>query len=64
MELHFTWTQTADGGALLEGQAKLLGDAKVNRRDFRIGDGEWYEDSTIGFQVLVKVSLLLEKTPP
>lgn len=64
VELRFTWTQTADGGALLEGQAKLLGDAEVNRRDFRIGDGDWYEDSTIGFKVLVKVSLLLEKSPP
>ena len=64
VELLFSWTQTADGGALLEGQARLLGDAEVNRRDFRIGDGEWYEDNTIGFEVQVKVNLLLEKSPP
>ena len=63
VELRFRWTTNAAGETLLEGQAKLLGDAEVNRQDFRIGDGEWYENSTIGYKVMVKVSLLLQKAP-
>lgn len=64
VELRFRWTTNAAGETLLEGQAKLLGDAEVNRQDFRIGDGEWYENSTIGYKVMVKVSLLLQKAAP
>ncbi|TAJ94032.1 MAG: hypothetical protein EPO31_07590 [Gammaproteobacteria bacterium] len=63
VELRFQWTTNAEGQTLLEGQAKLLGDAEVNRQDFRIGDGEWYENSTVGYKVMVKVSLLLQKAP-
>lgn len=63
VELRFRWTTNAAGETLLEGQAKLLGDAEVNRQDFRIGDGEWFENSTIGYKVMVKVSLFLQKAP-
>ena len=42
-------------------QARVTARFNLDRRDFDIGNGEWLQDETIGFSVLVKLSLLLEK---
>jgi polyisoprenoid-binding protein YceI len=62
--LQFTWNEGPDGSNRLQGQAQLLGQTEVDRRNFRIGDGDWSEDDTVAFQVLVKVDLLLEAAAP
>ena len=53
--LRFTWQEREDGKVDFNGQATL------NRTDFGIGSGMWQDDPTIGFEVQVKVQLLLEK---
>lgn len=60
VELRFHWTQYPDGDVKVRGQARMLAGAKVNRTDFDIGEGHWAEDSTVGFNVMVNVDLLLQ----
>lgn len=60
VELRFHWTQYPDGEVKVAGQARMLGGAKVNRTDFGIGEGSWAKDSTVGFDVMVNVDLLLK----
>lgn len=60
VELRFHWTQYPDGEVKIAGQARMLGAAKVNRTDFNIGEGSWAKDSTVGFDVMVNVDLLLK----
>ena len=60
VELRFRWTQYPDGDVKVDGQARMLAGAKVNRTDFDIGAGHWAEDSTVGFDVMVNVELLLQ----
>ena len=55
LDLEFFW-QLSD-----QGQARLQGEAKVNRLDFVVGSGSWADDSTIGLEVPVLVDLLLER---
>ena len=50
--LEFFW-QLSD-----QGQARLQGEAKMNRLDFGVGSGSWADDSTIGLEVRVLVDLL------
>ena len=52
----FTWQQVSDH------QARVTAQFKLDRRDFDIGTGDWKQDETIGFSVLVKLSLLLQKS--
>lgn len=59
--LNFTWDEYPNGDIKVEGQARLLGNADVNRTDFGIGSGTWKDDDTIGFVVKVKIRLLLKK---
>lgn len=59
--LNFTWDEAPNGDVKVNGEAKLLGKADVNRTDFDIGSGTWKEDDTIGFNVKVKIRLLLKK---
>jgi len=61
VELHFTWDEYPNGDVKVEGQANMKADADVNRTDFDIGSGTWKEDDTIGFNVAVKINLLLTK---
>lgn len=44
---------------LESGEVRVLAEFETDRRDYDIGSGEWAEDETIGFNVLVKISLLL-----
>jgi len=60
VELRFQWTQYPDGDVKVMGQARMLAGARVNRTDFDIGAGHWAEDSTVGFDVMVNVDLLLK----
>jgi polyisoprenoid-binding protein YceI len=60
VELRFRWLQYPDGEVKISGQARMLAGAKVNRTDFDIGEGHWAEDSTVGFDVMVNVDLLLK----
>lgn|GEM_PF-12340 len=57
--LKFTWTQNQDGQTEVKGEARMLGKADIKRTDFRIGDGMWSEDDSIGMEIVVKVNLLL-----
>jgi len=52
----FTWKEQ-NGAAELKGETVLL------RTDFRIGEGEWAEDNTIGMNVRVLADLTLEEKP-
>ncbi len=45
-----------------ENTAKLVGTAPINRRDFAIGAGGWFDDPTVGFEVKVLVDLTLTKS--
>ena len=51
----FTWQQVNNH------QARVTAQFNLDRRDFDIGAGEWKQDETIGFYVLVKLSLLFDK---
>ena len=51
----FTWQKVNNN------QVRVSAQFNLDRRDFDIGSGEWVQDETIGFSVLVKLSLLLEK---
>ena len=59
--LNFTWDAYPNGDVKVEGEAKMLADANVKRTDFDIGSGTWKDDDTIGFNVKVKIRLLLKK---
>ena len=59
--LNFTWDEYPNGDVKVEGEAKMLADADVKRTDFDIGSGTWKDDDTIGFNVKVKIKLLLKK---
>lgn len=59
--LNFTWDEYPNGDVKVEGEALMLGDANVKRTDFDIGSGTWKDDDTIGFNVKVKIKLLLKK---
>jgi len=52
----FKWQQKNEKLAQVSAQFGL------DRRDFNIGRGDWAQDETIGFAVVVKISLLLELT--
>ena len=60
VELRYHWTEYPDGEVKIAGQARMLGAANVNRTDFGIGEGSWTKDSTVGFDVMVNVDLLLQ----
>ena len=59
--LNFTWDEYPNGDVKVVGEAKMLADADVKRTDFDIGSGTWKDDDTIGFNVKVKIRLLLKK---
>ena len=61
VELRFTWDEYPNGDVKVEGTANMKADADVNRVDFGIGSGTWEKDDTIGFNVQVKINLLLTK---
>ena len=61
VELRFTWDEYPNGDVKVEGQARMLADADINRVEFGIGEGSWAKDDTVGFVVLVKIDLLLTK---
>ena len=56
INLPFQW-QTLENN-----RVKVIAELAIDRRDYDIGNGEWAEDETIGFEVLIKISLLLEKS--
>lgn len=60
VELRFHWQEYPDGEVKVTGQARMLGAANVNRTEFGIGEGSWAQDSTVGFNVMVNVDLLLK----
>ena len=41
--------------------ANVSAEFELDRRHFEIGTGDWAEDETIGFNVIVKLGLLLKK---
>lgn len=53
--LDFSW-EVVDAST-----AKLVGTAVMNRRDFLIGAGGWFDDPTVGYEVKVLVDLTLTK---
>jgi cytochrome b561/polyisoprenoid-binding protein YceI len=53
--LYFQWQPREDSNV------DFTAEATLNRRDFGIGSGMWANDPTIGFEVKVKVILLLSK---
>ena len=53
--LRFTWQEREDG------KVDFNGTATIKRTDFGIGSGIWQDDPTIGFDVEVKIDLLLQK---
>jgi polyisoprenoid-binding protein YceI len=59
VELRFSWNEFPNGDVEVKGQARMLAEANLNRVDFAIGSGSWEKDDTIGFEVLVKINLLL-----
>ena len=59
IELRFTWQEFPNGDVEVKGQARMLAEANLNRVDFGIGSGSWEKDNTVGFEVLVKINLLL-----
>ena len=59
VELHFTWNEYPNGNVEVQGQARMVAEANLNRVDFGIGSGTWEKDDTIAFEVLVKINLLL-----
>src|SRR5262245_51776467 len=44
--------------------AHLKGETMLKRTDYHIGEGEWAEDNTVGFDVRVNVDLTLEGKAP
>ena len=60
VELRFTWQEFPNGDIEVKGQARMLAEANINRVDFGIGSGTWEKDDTVGFEVLVKINLLLK----
>jgi len=54
IHLPFSWTRSADG-------ARLHSETSLNRTDFNIGSGAWAQDPTIGYEVKVRVDLVLSK---
>ncbi|WP_116367053.1 cytochrome b/b6 domain-containing protein [Parahaliea mediterranea] len=50
--LQFTWREDGDN-------ARLSGQAVLDRRQFNVGSGMWANDSTVGFEVIVQVDLQL-----
>lgn len=61
VELRFSWNEYPNGDVKVEGQARMLAEADINRVDFGIGAGSWEKDDTVGFEILVKINLLLKK---
>lgn len=61
VELRFTWDEYPNGDVKVEGQARMLANADINRVEFGIGSGSWAKDDTIPFVVMVKINLLLTK---
>lgn len=53
--LDFSW-EVVD-----ESTAKLVGTAVMNRRDFAIGAGGWFDDPTVGYEIKVLVDITLTK---
>ena len=53
IDLPFEWTLNADG------TAHMTAETTINRIDFGLGARDWADDDTIGFEVVVKVDLLL-----
>jgi polyisoprenoid-binding protein YceI len=45
-----------------DGLAHLTGETVVKRTDYHVGEGEWAEDETVGYDVRVSVDLTLEGT--
>ena len=60
VELRFTWESLSGGETHVYGEARMLAEADIKRGDFGIGEGDWAKDETVGFDVLVKVDLLLQ----
>jgi len=54
IHLPFSWVATADG-------ARLRSEITLKRTDFNIGSGAWAQDPTIGYEVKVRVDLVLTK---
>ena len=52
----FRWRQSGD-------EVEMVGEVKLDRRDFDIGDGEWREDAIVAFEVIVKYQLRLKRAP-
>lgn len=50
----FSWTPS-------NGSARLAGNTRVKRTDFKIGTGDWHEDDTIGFDVEIVFDLMLDQ---
>ena len=50
-----TWEETESGNAMANASFEL------DRRDFNIGSGEWEQDETIGFNVVVSIQLFFQQ---
>jgi len=55
--LIFSWTRNN------KQQVQLVGQASIDRRDFKFGSGYWTDDPTVGFEITIIVDLLLEEKP-
>lgn len=56
VDVPFAWV--TDGTA-----ARMNGELSLNRSDFNIGTGDWAEDDSIGFKVIVHFVVKLEPAP-
>ena len=54
VSIPFTWHQD-------QGGARFLGDITLDRTAFKIGEGDWAEDQSIHFDVLVQIDLQLRR---
>ncbi len=50
VDLLFVWRQS-------DGRARLRGEARLDRREFAVGDGEWRDDETVAFSIRVVFDL-------
>lgn len=55
IEVPFTWEQESND------KATLIAETRLKRGDFNVGAGEWAEDDIIGFDVVVKARLNLNR---
>lgn len=54
IQIPFVWNKTSS-------MIQLSGEARVDRRDFEIGSGDWLQDDTIGFEVNIEFDLRLTR---